>query len=314
SYNESTDGGATWSATQRVSDTSSDPDRLIDIKGIDDIGIRKSLVYGPDYALPSWVDTRLGVQQGEFFVDHGAVPTTTPTPTILTPTSVPTSTPTVCTLQFEDVPNGSTFYPFVQCLACRGILTGYPCGGTGEPCVGPGNYPYFRPASTITRGQLAKVVSNSAGFSDPIATQAFEDVPSGSTFYDFIGRLVLHGVMNGYPCGNPEPCVPPANLPYFRPNNDATRGQISKIVALAAGLNNPPGTRIFEDVIEGSTFYTFTQQLANLGVMSGYPCGNPEPCVPPGNRPYFRPNNNATRGQVSKIVSNTFFPSCSTAR
>jgi len=32
--------------------------------------------------------------------------------------------------------------------------------------------------------------------------------------------------------------------------------------------------------------------------------------VPPQNRPYFRPNNNATRGQTSKIVSNTFFPDC----
>ncbi|HST05332.1 MAG TPA: S-layer homology domain-containing protein, partial [Chloroflexia bacterium] len=71
-----------------------------------------------------------------------------------------------------------------------------------------------------------------------------------------------------------------------------------------------PGPQDFEDVQPGSTFYTYTQQLANLGVMSGYPCGNPEPCVPPDNLPYFRPNNNATRGQTSKIVSNTFFPTC----
>ena len=52
SYNESTDGGTTWSSTQRVSDVSSDPDRLIDIKGIDDIGIRKSLILGPGYCHP----------------------------------------------------------------------------------------------------------------------------------------------------------------------------------------------------------------------------------------------------------------------
>jgi len=32
--------------------------------------------------------------------------------------------------------------------------------------------------------------------------------------------------------------------------------------------------------------------------------------MPPANLPYFRPNNNATRGQTSKIVSNTFFPDC----
>ena len=32
----------------------------------------------------------------------------------------------------------------------------------------------------------------------------------------------------------------------------------------------------------------------------------------PANLPYFRPGNNATRGQASKIVSNTFFPGCVT--
>ncbi|HEX9989324.1 MAG TPA: hypothetical protein VGE45_12705 [Chloroflexia bacterium] len=32
-----------------------------------------------------------------------------------------------------------------------------------------------------------------------------------------------------------------------------------------------------------------------------------EPCDDP-NRPYFRPFNNVTRGQASKIVANAFFP------
>ena len=45
-------------------------------------------------------------------------------------------------------------------------------------------------------------------------------------------------------------------------------------------------------------------------VLNGYPCGGAgEPCGP-DNMPYFRPANNATRGQTSKIVSNTFFPAC----
>ncbi|MDQ3929871.1 MAG: S-layer homology domain-containing protein, partial [Chloroflexota bacterium] len=50
-----------------------------------------------------------------------------------------------------------------------------------------------------------------------------------------------------------------------------------------------------------------------LGVMGGYPCGTvpTEPCGTT-NKPYFRPNNNVTRGQASKIVANTFFPNCVT--
>jgi hypothetical protein len=75
-------------------------------------------------------------------------------------------------------------------------------------------------------------VSNAAGFQEPVSGQTFEDVPPGSTFYDFIERLASRSIMGGYPCGGAgEPCVPPGNLPYFRPNNNATRGQTSKIVA-----------------------------------------------------------------------------------
>jgi hypothetical protein len=236
--------------------------------------------------------------------------TSTPTLAPTTGTPVPLSaTPTICPIQFTDVPPGSTFYPFVRCLACRGIINGYPCGGPGEPCDG-NNDPYFRAGNPVTRGQLSKIVSNSAGFSDAQPDRLFEDVAVGSTFHDFIGRLATRGYISGYPCGGPgEPCGV-GNLPYFRPNNNASRGQISKIDSNAALFNEDPTGQQFEDVQMGSTYYTYTYRLVTRAIMSGYPCGGAgEPCGP-GNLPYFRPNNNATRGQTSKIVSNTFFPEC----
>jgi hypothetical protein len=215
----------------------------------------------------------------------------------------PTATATACTITFTDVPPGSTFYPYVHCLACLGIINGYSDGT-------------FRPNANVTRGQLSKIVANSAGFSDTPTGQQFQDVPPtgpGSTFYAYIYRLVHRGFINGYPCGGAgEACVPPANLPYFRPNNNATRGQISKIVSNAAGFSDTPSGQQFQDVAAGSTFYAYIYRLATRNVMQGYPCGgHGEPCIPPANLPYFRPNNNATRGQTSKIVANTFFPNCS---
>jgi subtilisin family serine protease len=213
----------------------------------------------------------------------------------------PSTTPTMCPLQFTDVPEGSTFYAFIRCLACRGILSGY-ADGT------------FRPGNNVTRGQLSKIVSNADGLSDPQPDQMFQDVPVGSTFQVYIGRLASRGFMSGYPCGSAgEPCVPPGNLPYFRPDANATRGQISKIVSNAAGFTEPPGDQVFEDVAPGTTFFDFIQRLAGRGVMSGYACGGPgEPCNPPDNRPYFRPANLASRGQTAKIVANTFFAGCQT--
>ncbi|MEO5950858.1 MAG: S-layer homology domain-containing protein, partial [Chloroflexia bacterium] len=240
-------------------------------------------------------------------------PTATSTSTV-PPTQVPTSTPTLqptatataCSIMFTDVLPGSTFYDFVRCMACRGIINGYTSGcETGDPC--------FRPNNNVTRGQLSKIVANAAGFNEPTGAQKYEDVLPGSTFYDVIWRLAERGYVSGYPCGGDgEPCGT-GNLPYFRPNGNATRGQISKIVSNAAGFSDPASSQLFEDVVPGSTFYDFIQRLVIHGVMSGYACGGPgEPCNPPGNRPYFRPANLATRGQTAKIVANSFFPGCAT--
>ena len=96
----------------------------------------------------------------------------------------------------------------------------------------------------------------------------------------------------------------PGNRPYFRPDNNITRGQLSKVIALARGYRPPtPVTPTFEDVPPGSTFYRLHRGDGGAHIVSGYACGGPgEPCDPP-RRPYFRANNSATRGQVSKFVT-----------
>ncbi len=234
-------------------------------------------------------------------------PCVTPSPS---PTPSATPVATACPVQFVDAPAGSTFYSFIRCLACRGIVGGYPCGGPGEPCPGQ----YYRPNNNVTRGQVSKIVSNAAGYTDTPTGQTFEDVPPSSTFWLWIERIAGRGIISGYLCGGAgEPCVAPANRSYFRPNNNVTRGQLAKIDANAAGYTATPTGQTFEDVAPGSTFYLPIERIAGQGIINGYPCGSPgEPCVAPTNRPYFRPNNSVTRGQTAKIVANTFFPNCAT--
>jgi hypothetical protein len=205
-----------------------------------------------------------------------------------------------CAIDFRDVPVGHTFYGPIRCLACKDILGGYSDGT-------------FRYNNDVTRGQLSKIVANAAGYREAVTGQMFEDVPTTSTFYEFIQRLAARGHIGGYPCGGPnEPCLG-GNKPYFRPGANASRGQISKIVSNAASFNEPVSGQTFEDVPSNSPFYEWIMRLTKRNVMSGYPCGGPkEPCVSPNNRPYFRPSANATRGQTAKIVANTFFPGCTT--
>lgn len=236
-----------------------------------------------------------------------------------TTTSTSTSNPsaTACTLKFADVPpvgEGSTFYGFVRCLACRQIVSGYPCGAPGEPCNDDDD-PYYRPGANVTRGQLSKIIANSAGLSatPALGQQQFADVAPGSPFYEFVERLAQTGAIAGYPCGGPgvtEPCDGEGR-PYFRPNNPATRGQISKIVSIAAEFEEeiPANRQTFTDADQDSPFWLYIERLSSRGVISGY--GDAGRCPETG-APCFRYNDNTTRGQMAKIAANAFFPNCQT--
>jgi hypothetical protein len=61
---------------------------------------------------------------------------------------------------FEDVPSSNPFWLFIEQLAGQQIISGYGCGGAGEPCQPPGNRPYFRWGASTTRGQMAKIAGN----------------------------------------------------------------------------------------------------------------------------------------------------------
>ncbi len=248
-----------------------------------------------------------------------AVPSNTRTSTSTavatgTSTTIPSATSTACPVQFADVQPGDTFYTFIRCLACRGIVSGYPCGGPGEPC-NQDKEPYYRPGANVTRGQLTKIIANSAGLNDDIAEgqQQFADVEPGDPFYIFVERLAQTGAIAGYPCGESGPgeACDELNRPYFRPNSPATRGQISKIVSIAAGFEEdiPEGQQTFTDVPTDSPFWVFIERLAAREIISGY--GDEDRCPETG-APCFRYNDLTTRGQMAKIAANTFFPNCQT--
>jgi hypothetical protein len=199
---------------------------------------------------------------------------------------------------FSDVPQGSTFYDYINWITCHSIASGYTDGT-------------FRPNNNATRGQISKMVANAFQWHlDPPSTggYTFADVLPGSTFFLYIEAAYREGVVSGYPCGGTgEPCDP-QQRPYFRPNNNVTRGQIAKVISNAARYTDTPTGQSFEDVVAGSTFYDYVERIASRSIINGYPCGGVgEPCGP-NNLPYFRPNNNATRGQLSKIIYLTLQP------
>lgn len=209
-------------------------------------------------------------------------------------TFAPTQAINVAITRFWDVPTDFWAYEFIEYLASASppAINGY-ADGT------------FRPNNDTTRAQLTKIVA--LGFNlAPITptTPRFADVPTNSTFYTYVETAAEHGLITGYPCGGPgEPCDP-QERPYFRPNANVTRAQISKIVVIAAGWSlNVPNTASFTDVPVGSTFFSYVETAYRHQILGGYECGAPnEPCDVES-RPYFRPGNNATRAQITKLVT-----------
>jgi hypothetical protein len=203
---------------------------------------------------------------------------------------------------FTDVCPGDFFYTSTAALVEAGVISGY---NTVPPCIGPEHISCFRPEAKITRAQAAKVIV--LGAQVPANLQGaphFTDVPPTHAFYEYIEYAYNAGVLTGYACGGPfEPCDS-ENRAYFRPGYQVTRGQLSKMVSQAFGYTEPVSGQTFQDVTPNNAFYEFIERIAARGIIGGYACGSSvtEPCVPPANRPYFRPNNDVTRGQTVKII------------
>jgi hypothetical protein len=200
-------------------------------------------------------------------------------------------TPTPCPVQFSDLPTSDPFYPFIRCLACRGVVAGY-ADGT------------FRPGASVTRGQVSKIVAAAAALGDPVPStqQTFSDVPPSNPFWLWIERLAGREVISGYQCGGAgEPCDP-QQRPYFRWGAALTRGQLAKIAANTVPWTDeiPPTQQTFADVPLTQPFWLAIERVVAHGVVSGYADGT------------FRPGAPVTRAQTAKIVANTFFLDCRT--
>ena len=159
--------------------------------------------------------------------------------------------------------------------------------------------PTVRPTTSVTGTPLAASATPTrlAATATPCAIQ-FSDVQDATAYYyQGVYYLACRGVLSGYSDGT------------FKPFNNTTRGQMTKIVTLAFAIPLvTPTTATFADVDGGNVFYQLIETAAARGIVSGYSCGgvNPqtgaaEPCDG-ARRPYFRPSNFVTRGQLAKIV------------
>jgi hypothetical protein len=118
--------------------------------------------------------------------------------------------PTQAQTTFSDVSSNYWAAPYIQALAARGVISGFPDGT-------------FRPSAPVTRAQYAAMVRQA--FSEPRTRTPirFVDVSTSYWGYEAINEAFATGFLSGYP-GN-----------VFRPEQNIPRVQV--LVSLANGLN-----------------------------------------------------------------------------
>ncbi len=209
---------------------------------------------------------------------------------------------------WTDVP--AVFIDGVEWLCAHSGVFGY----SGTTCQYAGTDPCFYSNTPMTRADVMRAIDqaevNWPSANDyPLSAPAyFADVNNQHPYWAFIQIAASKNIISGYTCGGtnpstgtPEPCGL-GRLPYFRPDNTITRGQLSKVVVLAENWQLVPPVETFADVPPTNVFYNYIETAASYGLISGYTCGSTgEPCDQTY-RPYFRPLNSVTRGQASKIV------------
>src|SRR5207244_6108445 len=108
-------------------------------------------------------------------------------------------------------------------------------------------------------------------------TITFSDVNPSDYFYEAVRYLYCAGAISGYDDNT------------FRPYNNATRAQLTKIIVLAEGWPiDTTGGPHFSDVDESNIFYDYIETAYNRGIITGYSDGT------------FRPDNNVTRAQLDR--------------
>lgn len=174
---------------------------------------------------------------------------------------------------FTDVDGLDVFYDYICNLKSDGVIDGY---SDGE----------FKDQDLVSRGAMAKFIVNGFGFEEDLSCGDFPDVGKDDTFYFYITTLKCKEVVTGYPNGE------------FIPNGLVTRGAAMKFVMNAKVKKEVDPSLIldfgdfegFNDVGENHPFYQYILSGGNLGIVGGYKDGS------------FRPNEQVTRGAMSKIV------------
>jgi S-layer homology domain len=175
------------------------------------------------------------------------------------------------TTTFSDVTSGYWANGYIQELASRNILTGFPDGS-------------FRPDEPVTRAQFAAMLRTAFNRNPVRNTVNFKDVPSDYWASAAIRDAYSKGFMSGYPEND------------FRPGEYIPRAQV--LVALTNGLGYVPSGAV------GTTLQSFSDasSIPDWARNSIAAATEKKIVVNYPNAQYLNPTRPATRSEVAAFI------------
>ncbi|MBD2103602.1 S-layer homology domain-containing protein [Leptolyngbya sp. FACHB-261] len=190
------------------------------------------------------------------------------------PVSPAPATPAVSS--FSDVPTDYWARSFIDALAVRNIITGFPDGT-------------FRPNQAVTRAEYASILERAFGTSASSPTgqgtaRSFKDVPSNHWAANAIREADQTQFLKGYPNG------------VFQPEQEISR--VQSLIALANGLGLSAGTpaattvQVYQDASQIPNYATDKVAAATQAeLVVNYPETN-----------LLKPNQVTTRADVAAFI------------
>lgn len=195
----------------------------------------------------------------------------------------------------KDITNNWAKSYIILLIATRSMtkaesLTGNPVFTTKELRNGiVNNAEYFNPNNNLTRAEFLKMLirAMACSYDRPSnMNHRYTDVQKGIWYEEY----VTYARQNGWIGNNGET--------KFNPNQSITRAEVAKIIANATKLPLANVNKSsFVDVSQKSEFKQFIEALAKEKIISGQVING---------KLSFRPNDNISRAEMSKILYNTF--------
>lgn len=199
--------------------------------------------------------------------------TTTPvqTPATSAESTVVPVPATSAETKFSDVPDNYWARPYIEALAERGILDGFPDGS-------------FRPNQPITRAEFAAPLQKAFESKSAVGAINFKDVSADFWAAPVIQQAVTAGFLKGYP----------QNI--FQPNQQIPKVQV--LVSLVTGLGiTPPAdsTQVLQTYQDAPEIPKYATQQVAAATAAGLVANYPEPKL-------LKPNQDATRAEVAALI------------